>query len=486
MTAALPSASGRPGGGPRLGANAAGVLAARLLVPAANLLLLVTLARALGVEALGRYTLLVTAFGVLESVKSLGLGTLVTREVAAAGASGLAHAAGLVRIGAAGALLAAPVLVLVAALSAGASPALLLAAAVISLGLFPSAVATANDAVFLALGRARVSALAAAAENAFRLAGSVLVVVLAGGDLILLAAVYAAGRGVAAGVGWAVLRRDGLGLGRPGPGCVRRMLARAPEYLAIFALPIALFRLDVFLLSWLQGDEAVGTYAAAMRLVTLVLIVPDSVLTALFALLSRVAGGGDRAELERLVQRAARAIGVAVAPLAVAAMVAAPWIVQLLYGPRFAASAPVLRTLMWAPVLFALSRTLGDGLVAAGKARSVAGVVLAVFAVGVPLYAALIRARGAPGAALGFVLCMALLCALSLVQAVRLRLVCDPAAFLTALAPLAGAAAAWHLAPAPARQALALAACAAAVAVLGAVELRGRCLWRHPGKATPS
>ena len=51
-----------------LGANAFAVTAARLLVPALNLVLVVGIARLGGVESLGRYTVLVTLFLILENV----------------------------------------------------------------------------------------------------------------------------------------------------------------------------------------------------------------------------------------------------------------------------------------------------------------------------------------------------------------------------------------------------------------------------------
>jgi O-antigen/teichoic acid export membrane protein len=472
--------------GHRLFSNAAGVLAARLLVPASNLLLVVALARTLGVETVGQYTLLITTYAVAESLKSLGLGTLVTREVAAQGSAALRYGGGVVRIGLLGAVLAAPAVVAMVAWSAGASPRMTLAAAVISLGLFPSAYVVGSDAVLLALGRADLTAVGAATEGAVRLAGSLLVLSFWSGDLILLASVYAAGRGVGAGMGRAMLRRQGVSLVRPAPALVREMLRRSPAYMTIFALPILLFRLDVLFLSWIEGEVALGTYASAMRLFTVALILPDSVLTALFPQFSRAAAREGGEGLVRLLERTTRLVGITLIPLSVLSLVAAPWAVALVFGEGFEASAPVLQLLMWGPVLFAVNRAVGDALVASGRERAVAGAIVAALIASPPIFYFLIRSHSSPGAALALVCCIGVLCFLSLSQAVLAGLVRTPTAFVGPVGAAVGAAIAWNFNRHPSlRLVLTVATCTAVVVPPLLAEMRARHPLDLPDEASP-
>src|SRR5581483_8073755 len=140
-----------------LSANALAVTAARLLVPALNLALVVGIARLGGVESLGSYTVLVTLFLILENVKTLGLTSMLVRDVAADAHAALAVYSSLVRISLIGAVLCVPIMVGGATFANGVHPASVLPASIMAFGLFPSAYALVNDALFLALGRARYS-----------------------------------------------------------------------------------------------------------------------------------------------------------------------------------------------------------------------------------------------------------------------------------------------------------------------------------------
>ncbi len=426
--------------------NALSVLAARLAVPVLNLALVVSVARELGVVEFGRYTLLVTAFLVLERLASLGLPTLLVRDVARVNSSGPAYYGGLVRIGLGGAVVATMGTALLGCVSAGRG--LLAPALVVSIGLFASAYALANDALFLALGNAHYSALITSIENALRVLLSLLAVLVFDQGVLGLAVVYTLTRGLGALLGLVVVRRR-LGLTSfPYDACLMAsMLRSAPEFLVIFALPILLFRMDVVMLGLLAGEYAVGIYAVAIRLVSVCLVVPDSLMTASFAFLSKLSGRETKAEFGALVERTVRWMALLLVPITLAGLVLGPGLLRVLFGDDFAPSGEILRILVWTLLPFGLNRALGDTLVARGHQRTLSRVIIGTLSASTISYLVLIPAFGSAGAAWGLVFSVSVLFVLTAFQAtVRLGLT-GPGGIALTLTPVAMAMALFALTP---------------------------------------
>jgi O-antigen/teichoic acid export membrane protein len=386
-----------------LTANATAVLAARLLVPALNVVLVVAIARLGGAASLGQYTLLITLFVLCENLKSLGLTTHMVREVARQDVKALVQYRSLVRIGIAGALVTAPLIFIIAAHTNGSLRRLTLPALILCLGLIPSAYIFANDALFLALGRARLTLLVTLTENLLRLTVSILAIFLWDGGITALCAIYAASRLFAALIQEYLIRRH-LRMVLPAyqSSVTWSMLRNAPAFATVFVVPLILFRMDVIFLGVMTSDYQVGVYTAAMRLVTLCLIVPDGVMTATFALLAKLAEEKTGDAFMHLVERTVQFVTALLLPLAVGGALLAPIILRILYGPKFDAAIPVMRILVWALVPFGVNRALGDALVARGEQKAVAWIVLTNVAVGALLYIALIPISGPVGTAWAF------------------------------------------------------------------------------------
>ncbi len=383
--------------------NATAILGARLVVPALNVVLVVAIARLGGVASLGQYTLLITLFVLCENLKSLGLTTHMVREVARHGAKALVQYRSLVRIGIAGSLVMAPLLFSFAAHTNSSLRSLTPPALILSLGLLPSAYIFANDALFLALGRAQLTLLVTLAENLLRLVISIFAIFVLNRGIITLCAIYAATRFFAAVAQEYLIRRH-LRLELPAyqSSVTWSMLRNAPAFATVFVVPLILFRMDVIFLGVMTSDYQVGVYTAAMRLVTLCLIVPDGVMTATFPLLAKLTDLETADDFRHLVERTVQFVTALLLPLAVGGALLAPVILRILYGPKFDAAIPVMRTLVWALVPFGINRALGDALVARGEQKSVAGIVLTNVAVGALLYITLIPISGPVGTAWAF------------------------------------------------------------------------------------
>lgn len=420
-----------------LRSNALSVLTARLAVPVLNLALVVSIARRLGIVELGQYTLLVTAFLLLENLKSLGLPTLLVREVARDRANAGAYYRGLIRIG----LVGASVCLLGMLLTSRwfFDSAMLVPMIVVLIGLFPSAYVLANDSVCLALGNAQYSALITTAENMVRLVLSLASILVFHRGVLSLMIVYAVTRlGAAIAGGFVVRRKLKLIQGPAETPVTRAMLKSAPEFLTIFAFPILLFRLDVILLGMIGGDYAVGIYAVAIRLISVCLIIPDSLMSASFAFFSRATGAADQNEFHVLVQRSIRWMALLLFPVTLGGLLLGPAAIHLLFGHRFDASTEVLKVLVWALVPFAVNRAMGDALVARGYQRTVAKLIAFTLLCSVPFYLFAIPAYGATGAAWGLVFSVGLLCGLTALQAVVRVRIAEKLGVAAVLVPLLG------------------------------------------------
>jgi O-antigen/teichoic acid export membrane protein len=412
------------------------VVLARLIVPVLNVALVVLIARNSGASSLGEYTFLITVFVLLEQVKSFGLPMLIVRDVARDEDSALSKHASLVRLGLYGAVIGAPVLVVAAMSSGMASTELLIAALCVSCGLFPSAYIVANDSLFLAMGRASLSTSVALVENTARMALSLSVVGLFGGGLVALAIVYAATRfGAAIAQKWLIRFRLNFTLAPEDKQVTRALLRQAPVALAIYVAPIVLFRMDVVILGILGSPSDTGVYSAAARLVSMAMIVPDGLLTATFVTLSRFAGNGDTEGLSVLFSRTLRAICFVLVPATIVGVWLAPISITFLYGAKWNKSVEVLRVLIWTLAPFALSRAMGDALVALGRQAEVARIILITIAATVPAYGLLIYTSGAIGAAWGFVFSAAFICALCLRTCRREPTLAQLTSFSATLAP---------------------------------------------------
>jgi O-antigen/teichoic acid export membrane protein len=386
-----------------LKANATSVLGARLLVPALNVVLVVAIARMGGAASLGQYTLLVTLFVLCENLKSLGLTTHMVREVARHDVSALVQYRSLVRIGIWGAFVTAPLIFLTAAHTNSSLRSLTLPALILCLGLLPSAYIFANDALFLGLGRAHLTLVVSLAENFLRLGASILAIFVWSGGLIALCAIYAGSRLFAALVQEFLIRWNIRLIFPPyQPATTRSMLRSAPAFATVFVMPLILFRMDVIFLGIMTSDYQVGVYTAAMRLVTVCLIVPDGVMTATFALLAKFAEERSGDDFKHLVERTLQFVTALLMPLTVGGALLAPFILRILYGPKFNAAIPIMQILVWALVPFGVNRALGDALVARGEQNIVARIVLTNVAVGALLYLTFIPMAGPTGAAWAF------------------------------------------------------------------------------------
>lgn len=377
-------------------ANAMALSAAQLGAPVLNGALVILMARWAGPEALGGYSLLVTAFMVVDQLRLFGLQRLITRELAAGRAGSLDLYRGFLDVTDVGGFIGF-VLLTSYGMSVGVPPLTIIA---FSVGLIPSARVWANDAVFLALGRADFTARVVVTECTARVIVSVAILWFGGADLAALGATYAGGRLLAASLGARYRRRlvGALDAGRDW-SAAKSLVAQIPAFFAVTALPLLLLRADLLVVGAAAGARDLGFYGGAARLVAIALLVPDGIMLANFARLSR---GSDVGSVRRAIAVVSGAAILLLVPLAAIIAAFATPVARLVYGSAFAESGRYLAWLVWSVPLFILCRALGDALIATGHQGRLAWVILGTTIATAPVYVLLTRAFGPLGTAMAY------------------------------------------------------------------------------------
>ncbi len=229
--------------------------------------------------------------------------------------------------------------------------------------------------------------------------------------------------------------------GRPEAGEARRRWgAGLPIGLSALVLRV-LLNIDLMLLGILAAPEDAGQYAAAARLMFLLVIAVELLWSALLPRQSRLAAE-DEGGFRRAFNLYLGAVLAVLLPVALGGRLLAPGIIDLLYGAEYAGAAPVFANLAVSYSLLAVAMYLGNSLVACDRQREYVGPLAASAAVAAAATALLVPARGAVGASWGMLAGHGLLAVILLAVTRRLlqrRLAVLVGGLLPALALRAGA-----------------------------------------------
>src|SRR5262249_13855650 len=175
-------------------------------------------------------------------------------------------------------------------------------------------------------------------------------------------------------------------------------------------LSAAYFRIDVFLVEFWSGTEAVGLYNAVFRLVEALRLFPAAVMAVVLPALCRAA------DIRPLI-RAAAPVTLSATAIAAVLWLAADGVIPTIYQARFAAAVPAFRVLLLAFPLMSLNMALTHQLVGWDAQRAYAALCAAALAFNLALNARLIPAWSIDGAAWTTVateLCLTAGCAIAL------------------------------------------------------------------------
>jgi O-antigen/teichoic acid export membrane protein len=386
--------------------NSALMFAAQVVARAAGLVVFACVARFLSKDEVGMFGYAMTMVGFLTIAVDFGFDLVVTREAArGSGAEGTGLA---LRLKTVHFLVAYPVLLAAAALQAGAGAGLA-AVAILGAAVWQESGSRTLSAFYLAQGRAEFGLVAESAMSLLRLL-LVPALLVAGARLVGVSVAYwaASAATVVTMAVWAW--RHGFRPSFRSPdGEARRVFTAAAAFAAYGLLYNLSFRLDVVMLKGLRPDSEVGLYFAAFRVTEAMLVLPSVLTGALYPVLSRLDGAGERASVARACAEATRWLAVTGVGASLAVGGAAPLVIRLIAGPGYEGAVEYLR---WLLPSFALICIQCVGLVAlnaAGRQWASAGVMLAGAVVKIAWNLAFVPAHGALAACIGSVVTSAII-----------------------------------------------------------------------------
>lgn len=167
---------------------------------------------------------------------------------------------------------------------------------------------------------------------------------------------------------------------------------------AFFALQL-LLRLDQMMLYRVHGAEEVGLYAVPVRLVEFANVIPNVFLASAFPLLARLARADHDPRMTFATRMSFRAMACAAVPLAAYLFAYPDVCLAALFGKEFEAASGIMRILAFTLVFTFLNSILFNRLLAARQQTRCAVLAAAAAAINFGLNLALIPRHGGEGAA---------------------------------------------------------------------------------------
>ncbi|MEN3309582.1 MAG: hypothetical protein V7603_5784 [Micromonosporaceae bacterium] len=366
MTAGAKAARSVPGSGApdvsedgvRTASAAVLLVGRRVLVAALSAVSTSIVARSLGAEYFGQLSSALAMYYLVAAVSDFGFSQVITRRLAVhPGRRGAVVRAGVrvASVWSSALCVATVVLAALAGLHAPRGQALLvLAPAVAGTGLL------GLRQVLLVANRLRPMTLIDIATNLVQ-AAVISTLALCGFGVGWLAGATAAGMMVNT-VLCAVVALRVVDATRPARGESRRLVREALPLGLASVVSSAYFSIDMVLIGHLAPGQQVGDYAAAVKVLSILVAVPGIIMGAALPGLSLAAADGQRLSL--LVSRVWHLLAATALPACITVGMFAPLVIALLYGSAYGNAAVLLRVLVLAAVVSVVNNLLSGVLVA--------------------------------------------------------------------------------------------------------------------------
>lgn len=382
--------------------------------------------RYLGPYQFGQISLALSMFYLFQVFAVAGLKTLVTREVTKdlsrtdrylvngtlmiVFTSVLSYLGMLVYVTLKGAVLTAPFIELSDTLFGSAFapyralyigyPDTRLVISLVCLGLFPFALASMCEAVFLAWERMTFIVSVTGPVNLIRIAFIFLVVTQGWGLYAVAFVLFISYLGILLFDWYFILRYITRPKLKPDFSFGLSLLRKSSTFLGVDAVIALMSSMQVLLLSSLLTQREVGLYSSAIQLVTPLQIGYRAIVMSVFPLMCRRFDVGSFEGLREIANRLIEMIMFIAIPLTVGITFMAEWGLVFLYAdPEFAQAGGAVRIVVWVVLLRVFTSVLGQVLVAGLKEKVTLRIVIVdVFVAGIAGFI-LIQRFGMLGAA---------------------------------------------------------------------------------------
>jgi O-antigen/teichoic acid export membrane protein len=306
--------------------------------------------RILQPEGAGKYAFAVAFIGLSEIVIRFGLGTLVTRDVAADRTQSNRYLSNVSLLRALLWLGALPLMAVILAMYVIFGETTLdvvITIAIFTIGTFFSNLSDGLTAVFYAHEKAEYPAGVSAITTFTRVTIGAMVLLLGWGIIGLAGASLVANLVAFLVLSWLLLTK----IFRPhlenDPALQRQMLRESFPLMINHMLSTIFFRIDVFILEPMWGSREVGYYSAAYKYIDGINVIPQYFTLAIFPLMSRFAAD-SRESLVRAYHLSLRLLLILALPLAVGTPFVAYELIWFLAGEAYLPdSMIVLQLLIW-------------------------------------------------------------------------------------------------------------------------------------------
>lgn len=380
---------------------------AQLVSKIVGAFLYVILARYLGPEQFGVYSLAISYWLIFGLLANLGLDPLIIKDVArdtARAGTYFSHAV-LIKLG--GGMLAFLIVVSITfALQYDHNTAITIV--ILCSLLLVAPFNTTQEAIFKAFQRMEYSALINVLRSILKLVFVLIVVAIGYGVQAIAATHVIVGIILTFSFYHIVLKRNFCSFSLPSDSSLFVPLVKsASPFVFIGALYILNSKFDVLIISKLVGIEAVGFYSAASELIMTFFMIATIFSTVLFPVFSEDYGYTDLANLATKGHFAFKLLNVIGIPVGMGLFVLAPDIINLVFGPEYSSSVIVLRILSLTACFFFANSTLNWLLTAMEHVKVILKINVFALALNIVLDLILVPIYGFAAAAVGMVLSMA-------------------------------------------------------------------------------
>jgi O-antigen/teichoic acid export membrane protein len=358
------------------------------------------IARSLGRSSLGEYSLVISFMAIFTTIASFGQHVIVPREVARHRSQAFTYLLSSSVIGLVASLPSA-VMMVVAANLLNYTDRITGYMYIIGFVLFPETLVAIGEAAIQGLERLEYVTLVRFLTSAFRVALS-LVVLHWGYGLGAVFVIWGVSQTLAfAAYLWLISRTTSAPRFQLNSLLLKNLVQSSFIFLVVSINAMLFRRTDVVMLSKMAGVDAVGTYAAASKIVLTIETMAPAFLLSVFPVMSATYVV-SKEKFERICTESLKLVTVAVVPIAFALCVAGR-IVPMLFGKEFSDSVPVFQVLVWMLVPGLTSSMLFRAILASNneKISLLFGAVKAVVNVSVNFL--LIPGYGALGASIAAV-----------------------------------------------------------------------------------